>query len=310
MSGTVPGGAPDARADPPPLTVEARPGRVHAVRFTAMGTPCEVLLETADPALALELARPAAIEALRIEHKFSRYRADSAVAAINRSNGHAVAIDTETARLLDFADACHRLSEGLFDITSGVLRECWTFDGSDRLPAPAAVERLLARIGFPRLQRGEGTVVLPAGMEIDLGGIAKEYAVDRAHEIVDRRDSPPALVNFGGDLRASRPLAAGPWQVGIERDRDDAGPAAILELTRGALATSGDTHRFLQRDGVRYGHILDPRTGWPVPGAPRSVTIAAATCVEAGTLSTIAMLKGAGAEAFLEEFGVRYWCQR
>ncbi len=118
------------------------------------------------------------------------------------------------------------------------------------------------------------------------------------------------LVNFGGDLCANAPPGPQPWQVGVEGLARAQQPALVLELSRGALATSGDTHRFLLRDGVRYGHVLDPRTGWPVRGAPRSVTVAAATCIEAGTLSTLALLQGENAEAFLDGLGARYWCLR
>jgi thiamine biosynthesis lipoprotein len=81
----------------------------------------------------------------------------------------------------------------------------------------------------------------------------------------------------------------------------------LLDLEYGALATSGDSHRFLLKDGVRFSHVLDPRTGWPVTDAPRSVTVAASSCTEAGLLSTLAMLKGAQAQRFLEESAVRYW---
>jgi thiamine biosynthesis lipoprotein len=257
-------------------------------------------------------------EAWRIEAKFSRYRADSVVGAINASQGRPVAIDAETRRLLDYAAQCFELSGALFDITSGVLRRAWTFDGSDRVPSRAQIERLVPLIGFQRLQRAADSIVVPPGMEVDLGGLAKEYAVDRALEAIEGSGAqagahpapPPVLVNFGGDLRASRPPGSSPWQVGVEDPARKPEPAMVIELTRGALATSGDAHRYLERRGVRYGHILDPRTGWPVEAAPRSVTVAAATCVEAGTLSTIALLNGAGAEAFLQEFGVRYWCAR
>ena len=94
----------------------------------------------------------------------------------------------------------------------------------------------------------------------------------------------PFLVNFGGDLRASRPLPHGPWKVGIERPDAVHTAAMMLEVEYGALATSGDSHRFLLKEGVRFGHVLDPRTGWPVPDAPRSVTVAASSCTEAGLI--------------------------
>jgi thiamine biosynthesis lipoprotein len=147
-------------------------------------------------------------------------------------------------------------------------------------------------------------------MEIDLGGIGKEYAVDRAAALV-RPLSTKCLLNFGGDLLALGPQGAGaPWRVGIESVTAEATAAKHIELRVGALATSGDARRFLLKDGQRYGHILDPKTGWPVAGAPRSVTVAAATCTEAGMLATLALLQGADAERFLEAQGVQFWALR
>ena len=301
-------------ASPPPhapeFEVTPREGGIVAVCFVAMASPCELLLEAADTDAAREVGRVAAHEAWRVEAKFSRYRPDSILSVINRSQGHAVVVDGETAALIDYAAQCHALSQGRFDITSGVLRRCWTFDGSDRLPEPAAVAALLPLIGFEKLRWQAPRITLPAGMEIDFGGIGKEYAVDRVLALVAARFNGAALVNFGGDLAANRAPGAGPWQVGVERPDTEREARLLLELSRGGLATSGDTHRFLLRDGVRYGHILDPRSGWPVRDTPRSVTVAAASCVEAGMLATFAMLQGSGAESFLEEQGVRYWCLR
>lgn len=289
-----------------PVAVEARSGGVHAVRFLAMGSPCEILVADTVADRARAIAQPGIDEAWRVERKFSRYRADSVVAAINGSGGRPVAVDAETRRLLDYAAHCHALSDGRFDITAGVLHRAWTFDGTEQRPDPQRIRALQARIGFGRLQLRPAGVSLPEGMEIDLGGLAKEYAVDRALEACASADTP-VLVNFGGDLHANRPPPSQPWQVAIEDPGGGAAPAMVLELTRGALATSGDAHRYVLHEGVRYGHILDPGTGWPVVDAPRSVTVAAGSCVEAGTLSTIAMLQGAGAEAFLEGLDVRCW---
>jgi thiamine biosynthesis lipoprotein len=118
-------------------------------------------------------------------------------------------------------------------------------------------------------------------------------------------------LNFGGDLLALGPQGEGaPWRVGIESVTAEATAAKHIELRVGALATSGDARRFLLKDGQRYGHILDPKTGWPVAGAPRSVTVAAATCTEAGMLATLALLQGADAERFLEAQGVQFWALR
>ena len=272
-----------------------------------MASPCELLLPSTEAAAALELGTLVAREAWRVEKKFSRYRSDSVTAWIHENRGIRIEVDAETASLIDFASQCFDLSEGLFDITSGVLRYAWKFDGSDRIPEADAVGRLLPLVGFDKLQWQSPHLVLPAGMELDFGGIGKEYAVDRAYDLVAARRSAPFLINFGGDLRANRSPTHGPWQVGIERPDTDRQATMILDLEHGALATSGDSRRYLLKDGVRYGHILDPRTGWPVESAPRSVTVAASSCTEAGLLSTLALLNGARAKEFLEEQGVRYW---
>jgi thiamine biosynthesis lipoprotein len=290
------------------LSLEPRGENLLAICFTAMASPCEVLLpSTTAPAAALELGTLVAQEAWRVEKKFSRYRSDSVTAWIHENRGSAIEVDRETASLIDFAGRCFELSGGLFDITSGVLRYAWKFDGSDRVPEPAAVERLLPRVGFEKLQWRSPRLLLPDGMELDFGGIGKEYAVDRAYDSLAVRCSDPFLINFGGDLRANRSPSHAPWQVGIERPDTDRRATMILDLTHGALATSGDSRRFLLKDGVRYGHILDPRTGWPIRHSPRSVTVAASSCTEAGLLSTLALLQGGRAREFLEELGVRYW---
>jgi thiamine biosynthesis lipoprotein len=153
---------------------------------------------------------------------------------------------------------------------------------------------------------------MPPGMEIDLGGIGKEFAVDRAASLLRDKTNASCLVDFGGDLVATKkPACREAWKVGIESVTEtDSTADAILNLQVGGLATSGDARRFLLKDGVRYSHILDPKTGWPIPDAARSITVAADTCTQAGMLSTLAMLKGAQAEVFLDAQEQRYWCNR
>jgi thiamine biosynthesis lipoprotein len=282
-------------------------------RFHAMGGPCEVLVETADESTAQRLVRRAAECAWRVEQKFSRYRTDNVVARINGAHGASVEVDEETAGLLDFADLVHRLSGGAFDITSGVLRRAWNFDGGARIPTAAEVGRLLPLVGWHKAHWVRPVLRLLPDMQIDFGGIGKEYAVDQATRMLARASEAPVLVNFGGDLAATRSRSANrPWRVGIE-DVSRAGQrraAKLVDLHSGAIATSGDSHRFVTANGERLSHILDPRSGFPVRGAPRSITVAAATCTNAGMLTTLAMLRGTGAEQFLEAEGVRHWIQR
>lgn len=287
-----------------------RRGELWCGRFRAMASPCEVLVDSPDRKLAARLARLGAREAWRIEHTFSRYRDDNVVHRINNADGASIEVDEETARLLDFAAQCHTLSEGLFDITSGVLRKAWRFDGGQAVPDPQVIERLLPSVGWHRVRWESPVLTLPAGMEIDFGGIGKEYAVDCAQQLLAAHSDVPALVNLGGDLAVTRNrCSAQAWRAGVE-DPAGGGARGAIQLTQGALATSGDTHRYVLKDGVRYGHILDPRSGWPVAGAPRSVTVAAPNCTQAGMLATFAMLQGGGAEQFLRDQGLPHWCQR
>jgi len=292
-------------------------------RFHSMASPCEILVDTQDAILARRLTSLAQVEAKRIETKFSRYRDDNIVYAINQSAGKKLKVDEETAHLLDYADQCYELSDGLFDITSGVLRKVWKFDGSDNIPSVDQVHRLLKNIGWNKVRWQSPNIVLPENMELDFGGIGKEYAVDRVSLLLKQEADVACLVNFGGDLAANRVRANGQaWIVGVEavydenastwRSEPSREPVAnsILELKQGAMATSGDARRYLIKNGHRYSHILNPKTGWPVENAPRSVTVLSETCTEAGILSTLAMLHGSQAEDFLRRQGVKFWCIR
>ena len=278
--------------------------------FRAMASPCEVHLELDSRQHAAHLVALAQQEALRIEGLFSRYRDDNVIHRINTAAGKAVTVDKECARMLDFADQCFELSDGLFDVTSGVLRAAWQFDGSDNVPAQTQIDALLQRVGWHKVNWANPHVMLPKGMQIDLGGIGKEYAVDRTVTLLSEQCTEPFLVNFGGDLHAAKAPSSGAWNVGIEAINNGQAAIKTLELQRGALTTSGDARRYLLKNGVRYGHVLNPLTGWPPENAPSSVTVAGNTCTETGILSTLAILHGEGAERFLDEQGVTYWCQR
>lgn len=277
--------------------------------YRAMASPCEILVDHPDSRLAGRLLETASRETWRVEAKYSRYRDDNIVHAINHGGGRPVEVDDETARLLDFATECYTLSDGMFDITSGVLRRAWRFDGSDRVPTDEEVEACLPFVGWNKAKWHPPHLTLPDGMEIDLGGIGKEYAVDRVLAMLRAETDAPLLVNFGGDLHASGPRRGGfPWRVGVECLAATARAEKEIELTRGALATSGDAQRFLLKNGVRYSHVLDPRSGRPVMGAPRSVTVLADSCTQAGLLATMSLLRGEGAEEFLAREAARYWC--
>jgi len=279
-------------------------------RFTAMACPCEILLESQDKALIKSLTELAYKEAKRIEKKFSRYRNDNIIYKINNSNGTPIKVDTETALMFDFADQCYQLSEGKFDITSGVLRQIWKFDGGDNIPTQQQVDHIRQKVNWKKVKWSNPSITLPKDMEVDLGGIGKEYAVDSTIKILQPYTDKSFLVNFGGDIACPKPRAKKlPWVIGVDDPKHTGeNSAGQVTLYQGGLATSGDARRFLIKDGVRYSHILDPQTGYPVPDAPRSVTVIANTCIEAGMLSTFAMLQGKDAVEFLDAQDVKYWC--
>jgi thiamine biosynthesis lipoprotein len=283
--------------------------RLFRTVFRAMASEHELLLWSDDEARATRAAEAAVADVRRIEAKYTRYRDDSVTARINRAaGGAAVVIDAETAALLAYADQCHRLSGGRFDLTSGVLRRAWDFRRKPpQVPDTAAIAAATALIDWSRVEWDERAVRLPeAGMEIDFGGIGKEYAADRAATVCAEHGIRHGLVNLGGDVRATGPQPDGaPWRVGIRHPRREGAAIATVRLESGAVATSGDYERFFEIAGQRYCHILDPRTGRPVVHW-QSISVVASLCVVAGSCATIAMLMGTDAESFLRGQGLRY----
>jgi len=285
-------------------------GTHRVISYSAMASPCRILVRC-DTGEARKLASLAFEETRRIEQKFSRYRNDNIIHAINHSEGRPVALDDETGRMLHYAGQCWELSDGRFDVTSGVLRRAWTFDGRVFAPDNDRIAALLRLVGWQRVELDAASVRLEPGMEIDLGGIGKEYAVDRVAAILVEAGGTSVLVNFGGDIRTI--TAAGdrkPWTIGIEKPGREHDAVGQIELGNGGVATSGDARRFCIVDGRRLGHILDPRTGWPVEDAPHSVTVIADNCTAAGFLATMGMLYGGEAEGFLDAQDVKYHCVR
>jgi FAD:protein FMN transferase len=280
--------------------------------FTAMACPCEVRIAGL-PEAASELAAHAAIaEVRRIEHKYSRYRDDSIVSQINAAagTGKAVEVDKETAQLLSFALALHAQSEGLFDITSGVLRKAWDFKAG-KLPSQQAIDSILPLVSMRLCSINARKVHLTAeSMQLDFGGFGKEYAADRAASVLQQHGVTHGFVNLGGDIHVLGPLPSGePWSIGIAHPRKPEALIAEVKLYKGAVATSGDSERYMEVQGKRYCHVLSPKTGWPAQGW-QSVSVIASNAVMAGALTTIAMLKEAGAIDFLKSYGLPYLAVR
>lgn len=268
---------------------------LHRAAFRAMASDCDITLAYSPQqgrAWAEQQAQRAIHEIRRIEAKYSRYQSDSLVSRINAAAGQSpVPIDPETRQLFDFADRMHQQSGGLFDLTSGVLRRAWNFQAA-QCPSAAQLDTQRPLVGWSRVQRQASSVYLPTpGMEIDLGGIGKEYAADRAAAVLRQHGVQHALINLGGDLVSIGPKPdASPWTVGIRHPRQAGQIIATLSLSGQALATSGDYERYFEQGGQRYCHILNPHTGWPVQHF-QSVSVTAPSCLLAGAISTLLMLQ-------------------
>jgi len=295
-------------------------GCLRIGRFQAMANPCAVFIEHQNhddkqTALIRDMMQKMAAEVWRIEQKYSRYLVHSIIGMINQAMGKAIAIDNETYYLLQLADVLWQESEGRFDITSGTFRKIWVFNQeqqSAQLPTQSQIDEQLKNVGWQRVNFDQQHIQLPETMQIDFGGIGKEYAADRCLAIVDNAVlGCHIMVNLGGDIAANdNRLEGKSWQVGIE---DKQGKGVIwqqIPLSRGAIATSGDVYKSICYQGKRYSHIINALTGYPVTNSPSTVTIAAPNCTEAGMLSTLAMLYGQEAETFLQQQQRPYWLQQ
>ena len=273
-----------------------------------MSSECCLHLYADNEKSAALVAEKVMYEVYRIEARYSRYHPDSVLSTINQHAfcGGNIEVDTETAALLDFAFAAFQISHNLFDITSGILRRAWNFNGST-LPSEQAVAQLLPYISMNKLRWSNPKLeFLNSGIELDFGGIGKEYAVDCAADICTTSGITQGLIDFGGDIRVLGAHPDGsPWYIAI---RDPHNPEVALtqvELTQGALATSGNYERYMDIDGQRYSHILIPLTGWSAKGLC-SVSVSADSCLLAGVLSTTAILKGKSAMDWLDGLAVSY----
>lgn len=274
--------------------------------FKAMGTSCDIQLFAATRAKAKRVAAKAIADVRRLEGRYTRYREDSFLSEINRvaAVGGSIKVDDETSGLLNYAATCYEQSDGLFDITSGILRDAWNFKG-DTLPDKQHVQRLLDKIGWHRLRWAPPALEFPIpGMEIDFGGVVKEYAVDRAAAMCRNAGVEHGLLNLGGDITIIGPRPdREPWRIGIRHPNSDKDLVNTLQIHEGALASSGDYARCITLNGIRYGHILNPKTGWPVRSLA-SVTVVGDLCVVAGSSSTIAILKEVEGPAWLDDLGL------
>lgn len=282
--------------------------RKYDFTFKAMACSNELSIFASNKKAAKSVAHEAIDAVHALEAKYSRYLPNSLLTRINNSAGDlsGIDVDPETGALLDYSQACYEQSGGLFDITSGVLRRIWDFK-SNKLPDDRELQAMLKLIGWEKVIWKDPNFVLPIlGMEIDFGGVVKEYAADTCANLCKARGIRHGLVNMGGDIHVIGPHPDGSsWKIGIQCPDNPDEIFTTVNLTHGGLASSGDYQRFMIIDGQRYGHILNPKTGWPVSGL-RAVSVIAPQCLIAGSTATIAMLMGESGKEWLNRVSLPF----
>jgi len=264
-----------------------------------MGTEVRISVWTDDEPRAIDACAQAFDEFDRLERLMSVWIAGSDIQRLNESaGGTPVAVSAEVLEVLQIAQQISEWSGGVFDVTFAALSGLWKFDTQDKdgsVPDPDAIRARLPLINYRDLvvdPKARTALLKRTGMRINLGGIGKGYAVDRAVTLLRAHGLPDFMVQAGGDFYAAGGHGDRPWRIGI---RDPRGPAdrifAALDLSEGTFSTSGDYERFFFKDGVRYHHILDVRTGEPAR-ASRSVTLVTNRAVLADALAKAVFVLG------------------
>jgi thiamine biosynthesis lipoprotein len=271
-------------------------GAGFQLELQAMATQCRVTF-AANGAAAKDFPTTVVQWVADFEAKYSRFLADSLISRINQNAGVGwVETDPETDRIFALCDEAHFLTRGVFDPTALPVIRLWNWKAQPPvIPDAGQIAEALKLVGWRKVQRAPGKIFLPErGMSIDLGGIGKEYAVDRVAYLAVQHGIGSAMVDFGQDVFALGTPYDGrsAWHVGLEDPKQPGKCWAGVAIRNQAVATSGDYVRRFEINGKRYGHILDVRTGQPVANGCRAVSVIGPTCTLAGLFSTAAFVLG------------------
>lgn len=269
---------------------------LHRLEFFSMSTRCRVNAHGTAPDAIRDFQREAVDWVAQFEARYSRFIPDSLISRINTAAGeHWVETDAETDRLFDLCQELFFFTRGSFDPTALPLIRLWNWkQHPPTLPAEDALRAARELVGWNQVQRRRGAIFLPRpGMSIDLGGIGKEYAVDCVTNMAIQRGIANVLVDFGQDVRV-RGHAPNKkfWCIGLDDPMLPGHCWTGVAVTDHAVATSGDYLRNFQVNGRRYGHIIDPRTGFPAHNDCRAASVIAPSCTIAGLLSTSVCILG------------------
>lgn len=266
----------------------------YSHREILLGTICEVKVYSIDEKKVKTVLKEIFKEVEKI-HKMFGYSYESEVVRINSYAGtKPVVVSKEVYDLIKISKEIGDLTDGCFDITSGVLSSLWKFEDLSRekhfkIPSKQKIQEVLNLVGYKKiiLDEKKKSVFLPKkGMKINLGGIAKGYAIKRAKEILESYGFEKFLINFGGDVYVKNKKKLKPWRIAIQHPRRHNEFLCVLELNTTSCVTSGDYERFFILENKRYHHIFDPKTGYPVQNGVVSVTVLCEDPILADALAT------------------------
>jgi len=262
-----------------------------------MGSRFDITVVAKDSADAAAYIDQAIAEIQRIEKLISSWDPNSQTSKINRSAGiKPVKVDPELFGLIERAIGISKLTEGAFDISYASMDKIWKFDGSmTEMPSAEAIKASVSKVGFQNiiLDKELSMVFLKLpGMKIGFGAIGKGYAADRAKALLMKAGVKAGIINASGDMNTwGKQPDGSDWKVAITNPFDKKKAFALLPIKEGAVVTSGDYEKFVEFNGIRYAHIINPKTGYPATGII-SATVFAPSAELADALATSVFVMG------------------
>lgn len=262
-----------------------------------MGSRFDITVVAVNESIGNKYIDTAVAEITRIEKLISSWDSNSQTSEINRNAGiQPVKVDSELFQLIERAIGISKLTDGAFDISYAAMDRIWKFDGSmTEMPSEEEIKASVAIVGFEKiiLDKENSTVFLKLeGMKIGFGAIGKGYAADKAKALLISKEILSGIINASGDMNTWGKQPNGKeWKVAITNPMDKDKVFALLPITNGAVVTSGNYEKFVKFNGIRYSHIIDPRTGYPSSGII-SVTVFAPKAELADALATSVFVMG------------------
>jgi len=269
-----------------------------------IGGPCEIKFFCSNKKVAQRILSDIDTELKYLDSLLNYFSPNSLVSRVNKE--HCAQLPEDIKPIFLLSDSISRLTNGLFDISIAPLLEIWGFYGKEkRIPAKEEIARVKRFVDYRKITIIGDSIFIPENMKIDLGAIAQGFAADRVAEIMKKNRIKSAVINIAGEVYAlGNSPKNRPWVVGIKNPRGE-GVIEKVGLSNGALSTSGDYEKFFVIDGIRYAHIIDPRTGYPA-GNYASVTIFAESATFADGIATAVSVMGAQeGKKFLDSLGIK-----